>query len=243
MTSSHPTTFILLPGYWLGAWAYDELAALLRGAGHSVLALSLPGLEGPTDSRAAVTFGDHVAAVHEAVRSAAAPVVVVAHSGSGAVLSGALDEDPTGISRVIYLDSGPAADGFLPRPDMVGHTELPFPGLGALREAGSSLDGLTDAQLERFVQRAVPHPAGAINTPILLAHPLRDRVPTSLICCSFPAALVQSLVAAGEPLFAAIADLTDLRWVDLPTGHWPMWSLPAEVAATLLAEARIPARR
>jgi hypothetical protein len=31
-------------------------------------------------------------------------------------------------------------------------------------------------------------------------------------------------------MFAEVAALTDLRLMDLPTGHWPMWSRPTELA-------------
>jgi hypothetical protein len=32
--------FVLVPGFWLGAWAWDEVAAALREAGHDVEALT-----------------------------------------------------------------------------------------------------------------------------------------------------------------------------------------------------------
>ena len=34
---------ILVPGFWLGAWAWDEVADTLRADGHDVTALTLPG--------------------------------------------------------------------------------------------------------------------------------------------------------------------------------------------------------
>ena len=40
-----PAPIILVPGFWLGAWAYDEVAATLRADGHDVTAITLPGLE------------------------------------------------------------------------------------------------------------------------------------------------------------------------------------------------------
>ena len=36
---------ILVPGFWLGAWAWDEVAEALRADGHDVTALTLPGLD------------------------------------------------------------------------------------------------------------------------------------------------------------------------------------------------------
>ena len=40
---------VLVPGFWLGAWAWDEVAAALRADGHDVTALTLPGLESADD--------------------------------------------------------------------------------------------------------------------------------------------------------------------------------------------------
>ena len=62
-----PAPIILVPGFWLGAWAWDDVAALLRADGHTVTALTLPGLESPDADRAAVTFADHVDAIAAAV--------------------------------------------------------------------------------------------------------------------------------------------------------------------------------
>lgn len=35
--------FILVPGFWLGARAWAKVAGRLRGAGHDVEAVTLPG--------------------------------------------------------------------------------------------------------------------------------------------------------------------------------------------------------
>lgn len=36
---------VLVPGFWLGAWAWDDVVAYLRERGVTALALTLPGLE------------------------------------------------------------------------------------------------------------------------------------------------------------------------------------------------------
>ncbi len=46
MTAPGAPRFVLVPGFWLGAWAWDPVAAPLRAAGAEVVALTLPGLEG-----------------------------------------------------------------------------------------------------------------------------------------------------------------------------------------------------
>src|SRR6266545_4324564 len=39
------TPIILVPGFWLGAWAWDHVVGALRADGHAVTALTLPGLD------------------------------------------------------------------------------------------------------------------------------------------------------------------------------------------------------
>ena len=66
---------VLVPGFWLGAWAWDEVAEALRADRHDVTALTLPGLESADADRSAITLSDHVDAICEAVRAAGTPVV------------------------------------------------------------------------------------------------------------------------------------------------------------------------
>ena len=74
---------VLVPGFWLGAWAWDDVAAALRADGHDVSALTLPGLESSDVDRSSITVSDHVDAICDAVRAATAPVVLALHSGAG----------------------------------------------------------------------------------------------------------------------------------------------------------------
>ena len=58
---------VLVPGFWLGAWAWGEVAATLRADGHQVTAITLPGLESVEADRSGITFADHVDAICDAV--------------------------------------------------------------------------------------------------------------------------------------------------------------------------------
>ena len=42
---------ILVPGFWLGAWAWDEVVELLRADGHDVTAITLPGQASADEDR------------------------------------------------------------------------------------------------------------------------------------------------------------------------------------------------
>src|SRR5580765_6162462 len=74
---------ILVPGFWLGAWAWDEVVAQLRADGHDVTAITLPGLESADADRSKITMADHVNAIVDAVKAADAPVVPAVHSATG----------------------------------------------------------------------------------------------------------------------------------------------------------------
>jgi hypothetical protein len=44
---------------------------------------------------------------------------------------------------------------------------------------------------------------------------------------------VQEMIASGQPLFRELAG-PEWRFVELPTGHWPMFSRPDNLAKLLL---------
>src|SRR5918994_2504629 len=150
---------VLVPGFWLAAWAWDEVAAELRADGHEVTALTLPGLESDDADRSAITLSDHVDAICEAIRAAGSPVVLAVHSGAGASGYGASDRVPELIAAMVYVDSGPAKGALDPDFDAV---EKPLPSHEELAEE-ENLDGLTEEQLETFRRRAVPEPGAALR--------------------------------------------------------------------------------
>lgn len=230
---------ILVPGHWLGGWAWDNVTEHLSGNGIPTAALTLPGLESPTTKRSGIRLADHVDALVDAIRDAASPVVLVAHSGAGMLTTAALDQVPDKVRRVVYVESGPVADGTIARPDLDATTvELPLPTWEQLEAGGASLAGLTDDMLRHFQDRAIPHPAGPLREPVCLNNPARNNVPATIVCCSFPSASVRQMAATGAAMFAPLADLTQTRYIDLPTGHWPMWSTP-QALAEIIAEATL----
>jgi pimeloyl-ACP methyl ester carboxylesterase len=217
---------ILVPGFWLGAWAWDEVADLLRADGHDVTALTLPGLESVDADRSSIGLSDHVDAIVAAIEVAGTPVVLAAHSGAGAPGYGATDRVPELISHVVYVDTG-AATGPLD-PDFDG-VENPLPSPEELAE-NENLDGLSEEQLELFRRRSVPEPGGVLRDAPVLANDARLDIPSTVICTAFTSDQYKDALKEGYPFLAGLADLHDVTWVDLPTSHWPMWSRPKELA-------------
>ena len=217
---------ILVPGFWLGAWAWDEVADALRADGHDVTPITLPGLESADTDRSSITFADHVQAIVDAVEAAAAPVVLAVHSATGFSGYAASDRVPERIAAMVYVDTAP---GIAPLdPDF---TDVEKPMVWKDIEAEENLDGLTEEQKETFRQRAVPVPGAVLRESYELTNDARRDIPSTLICTAFTAEQYQSYAKDHPPSFlAGIPELRNATWIDLPTSHWPMWSRPKELA-------------
>src|SRR5690348_10268377 len=98
---------IMIPGFWLDASSWEEVMPTLERAGHRVRALTLPGLESADADRRGIRLRDHVAAVVAAVEEVEEPVVLVGHSGGGAIAYAAADARADHVARVVYVDAGP----------------------------------------------------------------------------------------------------------------------------------------
>jgi pimeloyl-ACP methyl ester carboxylesterase len=218
---------ILVPGFWLGAWAWDDVAQQLRADGHDVTALTLPGLESKDAERSVITFGDHVDAIVTAIEAADRPVVLAVHSGAGFSGYAASDRVPERIAAMVYVDTAP---GKGPADAEIEGSEKPFV-WDEIKEE-ENLDGLTEPQLAAFRDRAIPEPAGVLREGHEFTNDARKDVPSTVIATGYTAEAYQTY-AKEHPEWAFLAGLPELRnvtWIDLPTSHWPMWSKPAELA-------------
>lgn len=229
------TRIVLVPGFWLGQWAWDEVAPSLRGQGLDVVALTLPGLEPDRAPGEAVTLADQAAAIEAALDVPADRRILVVHSGAAFPGTLALDRHPELVDRLILVDTAPAKPGLAFDSERTGDLTL-ADSWSSLEEEGS-FKGLTEAQLETFRERAVPQPVGVVTEAVQLGNDARHRVPITVVCTAFPASAYQEYAAAGVPFLAALLDYAEVTYVDLPTGHWPMWSRPAELAELIAAAA------
>jgi pimeloyl-ACP methyl ester carboxylesterase len=224
------TPIILVPGFWLGAWAWDEVAAELRATGHDVTALTLPGLESADTDRSQITMEDHVNAIVDAVRAAGSPVVLAVHSATGFSGYAASDRVPELIAAMVYVDTAPGVGALDP-----GFEGVEKPMDWESVKAEENLDGLSEEQLKTFRERALPVPGGVLREAAPLTNDARRDIPSTLICTGFTAEQYQTY-AKEEPVMSFLAGIPELRnatWIDLPTSHWPMWSRPKELAAII----------
>ncbi|WP_410634096.1 alpha/beta fold hydrolase [Amycolatopsis sp. cmx-4-83] len=223
--------FVLVPGAWLGSWAWDEVVPRLREAGHGAHAVTLSGLAERRD--APVGGQTHVQDIVDVVsRNDLREVVVVGHSYSGIPAGQAAERIGDRLKRVVFVDSNVPADGesFTSHWSAERVAELTARGFWpALTAEDYAEQGLSGEAIARIVGGSTPHPAASLTDPAVLSRPLGE----------LPATYLKCLLDGDTPSPDVVSLLESDRWelVELDTGHWPMFSQPEELARILLAAA------
>ena len=222
---------VLIAGLWLDGSAWDDVVPALEELGHRPVPLTLPG---QGDGSASATLDDQVAAILAAVDSASGKPMVVAHSAAATLAWLAVDARPEKVAKVAMIGGWPSADGepyadFFETKDGV----MPFPGWGAF-EGPDSAD--LDEEAKRSIESAaIPVPEGVTKGVVRLADERRFDVPVVLVCPEFTPADIQQMIDAGN--LPELAKAKHLELVDIDSGHWPMFTQPAELARLLDASA------
>jgi pimeloyl-ACP methyl ester carboxylesterase len=225
---------ILVPGFWLDASSWAEVTPPLVAAGHRVHPLTLPGLESPDAPRAGIRLRDHVDAVVAKIDELAVPLVLVGHSGGGPIVHGAVDVRPELVVRAVYVDCVPQGEGDAINDQLPAEgDDIPLPPWESFGEA--DLVDLDDGLRAAFRARARPEPRGVAYDKQHLRDERRYDVPATVISCEMPSAQIVQWIEAGHPYVAELARIRDVEYVDLPTGHWPQFTKPAELGAAILA--------
>ena len=211
-------TYVLVPGFWLGGWAWRPVADALRARGHEV----------------------HVTDVVNLLRyEYLTEVVLVGHSYAGAVVTtAAADRVPDRVATLVFVDTGPLPDG-------TPQAEFDEPAEQAAKAAlvaehgdgwllppppWAQLDLGFDADvLATLAERSVPQPWATATTPVSLSGAW-EKLPRLGVLCSFTEEQARAMAAA--PMFRHMTD-EQWRYEELPTSHWPMFTRPAELAEIL----------
>jgi pimeloyl-ACP methyl ester carboxylesterase len=239
-------TFVLVPGFWLGAWVWEAVGRELRAEGHEVHAVTLTGLGDRVHlATPAVDLDTHATDVVNVIEYAGLEeVVLVGHSGGGMPATLVADRIPGRLSRVVYLDSAALPDGMaqfdVNPPEAQEEIEkrvaaegdgwrLPPPAFGEVADDPVNLAGLSGEDLALLRSRAVPQPFATARQP--LRRSPAGSVPETLVTCTFPEPQVRAMIADRHPMFAGFDGPPQV--VALPTGHYPMLSRPADTARAL----------
>jgi pimeloyl-ACP methyl ester carboxylesterase len=229
-------TFVLVPGMWLGAWAWRDVTRALRDLGHEVHPLTLTGvadrahLSGPD-----VDLDTHIEDIVQLIEvEDLRDVVLVGHSYGGLPVSAAALRLSGRLAMVVYVDSGPLPEGTTQLSMADEHSPVPDGGAVPPRDWDPDADpaglaGLDETALTLLRTRSTPHPRGSVAAPLGRRATAAD-VRTALVACLFGVDQVQAMIAEGHPFFAALAGA---EVVGLRTGHWPMLSEPDALAGVL----------
>lgn len=223
---------ILIPGFWLDASSWDDVLPALRETGHELHPVTLPGMESPDADRAGIRLRDWIDAVVRLVDGLTGPVVLVGHSGGGAVAHAVADARPERIAKVIYVDAGPHGSGAIINDELpVVGDESPLPPWELFED--EDLVDMTDGIREAFRARAIPVPAAVATDPLELHDERRYDVPITIIACEFPSSMLQEFIAQGHPFTTELAKVKHVEYIDLPTGHWPQLTKPTQLGAAI----------
>jgi pimeloyl-ACP methyl ester carboxylesterase len=226
---------ILIPGLWLDGPSWDKVLPGLEAAGLIPHALTLPGMESRDADRSKITLSDHVDAVVaeiDAVDPADGPVIVVGHSAGAGIASAVVDARPDRVRRVVYIGGFPAADGeALVDGFTAVNGEVALPDWSAFDDA--DLTDLDEAARAEFRARAIPSPEQVIDGPVRLSDDRRYDVPVTVICPEFTSDTLRGWIEAGMPPVQEFTKIRDLDYVDLPTGHWPQFTRPDDLARVI----------
>jgi pimeloyl-ACP methyl ester carboxylesterase len=229
------STFVLVPGAWLGAWVWQAVAGGLRGLGHQVHAVTLSGLaERAGDDPDKIGLTTHVRDVLAVLEEGdLRDAVLVGHSYAGLVAGQVADWARDRVAHTVFLDANLPCDGQamtdswsergrqIAREAVAGHDgRWPVPEI-------EDFDGhdLDDEQITWLLGHATPHPGHTLFEPAVLTRPLAELSATYVTCLR-PA-------APARPEVLALRSSPRWRFADLDTGHWPMVSRPDEVVGLL----------
>lgn len=218
---------VLVPGLWMGASAWHDVARLLKDAGHAPHALTLRGLDSRTADRSGTMLADHVAEIVGAVDRCADKVVLVGHAESCGLIHAALNRRVDRVAAAVYVGGLPSADG--------AHVLSGF----TLDARGTTTNTAgyraVDASLAEWHDRVRENSAHVLDQVQKLGDERRLAVPVTVVATEYTTDDVRRWAAANIDPARELALLRDVTLVDLPSGRWPQIERPNDVARIILA--------
>ncbi len=228
-------TYVLVHGANQGGWIWQRVATRLRAAGHQVYARSLDGCgERKGAVRPGITTetqADEVAQLlfYEDLRD----VVLVGTSSGGMVACRVAELTRERIGRLVFVDALALFPGEKIGDIVTRSTSAATPGgltRGPSREdAATRLFADLDPETRAWaLDRYTPHPIAIYTEGVRLDNFWSQQWPATVIWC-------RRAPNPGEAHQRRTSERLAAKWVELDTGHYPMLSMPEELARLLLA--------
>jgi len=227
------TSFVLVPGAWLGGWVWNNVSPLLTEEGHKVYPITLTGM-GEKVHLASETVGMEtgIQDVLNVIKyNDLTDVVLVGHSFAGKIVASVADQVPDRIRTLLYLDSFRPKEVKTPQggfPDefpMEGW-RVPFPKM-ILDDVGKDIQG---ADREWLLSKATALPVRYFRDSITLSGNI-DSVKKAYVFCT----------RGGDNVDAILKETGVYKdykiegpYKIIDSGHWPMITKPKELSEDLI---------
>ncbi len=229
------TEFVLVPGAWLGSWAWKKVVPLLEENGHSAYPVTLTGMGERV----------HLASKDVGIETAIQDVlnvikyndfddfVLVGHSFAGKVVAAVADLAPEKVRTLLYLDA------FRPQKVRTPQGSFDPNEFGSLKPGEWTIP-LTEETLDNIgkdvkgpdrkwmLSKATPWPMKHSSEPVTLSKNF-DTVKSAYIFCT------------GGSDAEYLEEILKGKWgkLDGPhkvieSGHWPMITKPDELVGDML---------
>ena len=230
-------TVVLVHGAFHGGWCWKKVVAGLRDRGVRCVAVDLPG-HGEDSAEPVGDVPGDLAALRSALSGLPGPIVLVAHSHGGVVVTEASAGDSR-IARLVYLaavlpDVGEGAGGPPPKPEDpvpdfdVSRCFVPVPGTALIRIDPATgpayfYQDCSDDDVAFALARLSP------QADVSFAHIVSaagwHTIPSTYVVCTED----RTLPLPRQRAFAARAS----EVIEFPTGHSPFLSRPGLVVDLL----------
>jgi len=212
---------ILVPGLWLDASSWRDVAARLSAAGHSPHPVTLRGLQSRTADRSGMMLADHVAEIVTAIEACGEPVMVVGHAEACGLVHAAVNRVPDRIARACHIGGLPSGDG-----------AYVLTGCGP--DAAGDRESADDPALSAVYARMRDNDTRVVDAVQRLTDERRFDVPVTVIATEFTADDVRRWMREDVHPARELARIRDVTIVDLPSGRWPQIEHGAALSRILL---------
>ena len=225
------TTFVLVPGAWLGGWAWKKIVPLLVERGHEVHAVTLTGMGERV----------HLASKEVGIETAIQDVlnvikyndlndfVLVGHSFAGKVVAAVADRATERVNLLLYLDAFRPQKVRTPQGSFnpnefgkLGSTEWKIPFTEEILDSiGKDVQG---EDREWMLSKATPWPKRHVTDPITLSENF-DSLNSAYIFCT----------GGGDSVEEILKEKLHGPYKVIESGHFPMITKPEELVEDMLS--------
>jgi pimeloyl-ACP methyl ester carboxylesterase len=227
------TKFVLVPGAWLGGWAWRRVVPVLEKHGHDAHPVTLTGM-GERVHLASKDIGIETAIqdVLNVIRfNDLDDFVLVGHSFAGKVVAAVADREPEKVRMLLYLDAFRPQKVRTPQgafdpsefgPQPPGSWAVPLTE-GILDSVGKDVKG---NDRKWMLSRATPWPMKHSSEPVTLSKNF-DSVKNAYIFCTGGGDSVDEILAGKWGKL-------DGPYKVIESGHWPMITKAGELAEDMI---------